>query len=162
MGCNTSQRKVTLNGANQAIPNNSSCYLWKEYITTYKTLNSSNSFRVNMIKYNNKAIEFDFVKVGEKPQEGYPLYICLHDGEVSHSAFNTSEYKKMKTLYLKSITVGICLACKGLSDQSNCHYMDESFVLVEKMIKEMIAVNDVDPNRVYLVGIGLGEMRCIN
>ena len=156
MGCNTSQRKVTLNGANQTIPNNSSCYLWKEYITTYKTLNSANSFRVNMIKYNNKAIEFDFVKVGEKPQEGYPLYICLHDGEVSHSAFNTSEYKKMKTLYLKSITVGICLACKGLSDQSNCHYMDESFVLVEKMIKEMIAVNDVDPNRVYLVGIGLG------
>ena len=155
MGCGTSQSLIQKKNTISAL-NDPSCYLWKEYKSTYKNLSQTSSSKTHKLHYNNKTIEFEFTIVGEKPLEGYPLFICLHDGEVSHGAYNTGEYKKMKTYYLKSITNGICLACRGISDQSNFHYMDESFVLIEKVIKEMIVLYDADPLRVYLIGVGLG------
>ena len=114
MGCGSSQ-SLLLKKNTISILNEPSCYLWKEYRSTYKNLSQSSTLKTHKLHYKNKTIEFDFTIVGEKPPEGYPLFICLHDGEVAHGAYNTGEYKKMKTYYLKSISNGICLACRGIS-----------------------------------------------
>lgn len=155
MGCGNFPSAITSNNQNLLISNNPGCYLWTEYKNSFKNSNiiPSDSHK---IKNNNINIEFEYIIIGDKPNEGYPLYICLHDGEVSHTSNNTNEYKKMKTYYLKSITLGICLACRGISDQSNCHYTNESFELFEKMIKEMFVFYNANPNKVYLLGVGFG------
>ena len=91
MGCGSSQ-SLLLKKNTISILNEPSCYLWKEYWSTYKNLSQSSTLKTHKLHYKNKTIEFDFTIVGEKPPEGYPLFICLHDGEV-HSSFIMSKFR---------------------------------------------------------------------
>ena len=136
-------------------PNN--VYIWNEYISDYKN-NSiySSQMAIKQISYKNKTMIFDYVVNGEVIENGYPLYIVLHDGEINNSAKNNAEYNQAKLRYLSSISVGIVLITRGISENSNMHYNTEGIVILDKLIKNFIAFKNVDPNRVYLIGIGFG------
>ena len=157
MGCSNSHNNTTLNTKSPSSQNNSNSYIWLEYISLIqKATHYQHNNEHHQIVYNNKTMEYTFTIKGNKPINGFPLYIALHDGEVSHSAYNTNEYKKMKTLYLPNITNGIYLVIRGISNQSNFHYMNESYFMIERLLREMIALHNADPNKVYLLGVGLG------
>ena len=131
-------------------PNN--VYIWNEYISDYKN-NSiySSQMAIKQISYKNKTMIFDYVVNGEVIENGYPLYIVLHDGEINNSAKNNAEYNQAKLRYLSSISVGIVLITRGISENSNMHYNTEGIVILDKLIKNFIAFKNVDPNRVYLL-----------
>ena len=97
-------------------PNN--VYIWNEYISDYKN-NSiySSQMAIKQISYKNKTMIFDYVVNGEVIENGYPLYIVLHDGEINNSAKNNAEYNQAKLRYLSSISVGIVLITRGISEK---------------------------------------------
>lgn len=45
---------------------------------------------------------------------------------------------------------------RGVRDTWDCHFNPESYPLYDRLIENMIAFYDVDPNRVYLTGFSAG------
>lgn len=102
------------------------------------------------------VMRYAYRTVGKKPATGYPLYIALHGGGGTTAAVNDGGWRAMQTYYLGSVKQGIYLAPRGVSNRWNLHAMQDSYPLYDRLIENMILFEDVDPNRVYLLGYSAG------
>jgi hypothetical protein len=50
----------------------------------------------------------------------------------------------------------IAVACRGITNTWNLHFVDESFPAITRLIEDYIIFRGVDPNRVYLMGFSAG------
>ena len=132
-------------------------YIWEEYISDCQS-NGELVIEMNQkqLEYNGKVATFDFIIRGNYQEPGFPLYIILHNGGINQSAFNNGEYLKAKFRYLSSVKNGVIVGVRGVNDLSNMHYTNESIILLDRIIKNFIAFHQVNPNKVYLIGIGMG------
>ena len=126
---------------------------WKEDMTENETL---------LMETSEKTLEFGDVQMhyfiyaadGDKPENGYPLYIALHGG--GNNQKNDSQWDAMKSYYLENLEVGMYVAPRGVRDTWDTHFNPESYPLYDRLIEYMILTEDVDPNRVYLEGFSAG------
>lgn len=133
-------------------------YIWHEYLNQVK----NDKTRIEEVE--NRSMTFDdatmkygfFVK-GEPDESGYPLFIALHGGGQSDTPdLNDSQWVHMTTYYQNSVEHGIYVNPRGVRDTWDCHFNPESYPLYDRLIENMIAFYDVDPNRVYLTGFSAG------
>jgi len=131
--------------------------LWEKYM---KEISADETRKAEMqqknIKFNKQNMKFDYVKIGEKPAEGYPLYIALHGGGNAPASLNDSQWNDMKRYYRDSVKCGIYTAVRGISNDWNLHFMGDSYVMYDRLIEDMIAFENVDPNHVYVLGYSAG------
>ena len=132
-------------------------YIWEEYISDCQS-NGELVIEMNQkqLEYNGKVATFDFIIRGNYQEPGFPLYIILHNGGINQSAFNNGEYLKAKFRYLSSVKNGVIVGVRGVNDLSNMHYTNEGIILLDRIIKNFISFHQVNPNKVYLIGIGMG------
>ncbi len=99
-----------------------------------------------------------FIKViGEKPENGYPLYIAFHGGGGSDTPdINNQQWDMMQYYYSDALTCGVYVAPRGVRDTWDTHFNPESYPLYDRLIQYMILTRDIDPNRVYLEGFSAG------
>ncbi|WP_141734394.1 prolyl oligopeptidase family serine peptidase [Oligoflexus tunisiensis] len=109
-----------------------------------------------MITYGDKTMKFSLSKKGDKPENGYPLYIALHGGGGAPPYVNDSQWEHMKIYYLDSVDTGVYVATRGVTDTWNLHFVDESYALYDHLIENLVAFENVDPNRVYIMGFSAG------
>ena len=133
-------------------------YIWHEYLNQVK----NDKTRIEEVE--NRAMTFDdatmkygfFVK-GEPDESGYPLFIALHGGGQSDTPdLNDSQWVHMASYYRNSVENGIYVNPRGVRDTWDCHFNPESYPLYDRLIENMIAFYDADPNRVYLTGFSAG------
>ena len=62
----------------------------------------------------------------------------------------------MQRYYRASVKQGIYLAPRGVSNTWNLHFRGESYPLYDRLIENMIVFEDVDSDRVYLLGFSAG------
>jgi len=68
--------------------------------------------------------------VGDKPENGYPLYIALHGGGSSETPdMNDSQWEMMKDYYRDSLDCGVYVAVRGVRDTWDTHFNPESYPL---------------------------------
>lgn len=108
------------------------------------------------LTYKGRTMRFSFDEIGEPTGAGFPLYITLHGGGSSGSWVNDSQWQAMKYYYRNSIHNGIHVATRGITDNWNLHFEDESYPLYARLIANMVLFENVDPNRVYLLGFSAG------
>jgi dienelactone hydrolase len=108
------------------------------------------------IRLGDVEMKYTLTVKGNKPKEGYPLYIALHGGGSAPQAVNDSQWQQMGYYYLQSVTTGVYVATRGIRDTWNTHFNDESYPLYDTLIRHLIAEHQVDPNRVYLLGYSAG------
>ena len=97
--------------------------------------------------------------VGDADENGlYPLYICLHGGGTDEAGgyFNNMQWLDMFGYYQDSVSNGIYVAVRGITDEWNLHFDDASYPLYDRLIEDMIVFKQADPNRVYLLGFSAG------
>ncbi len=111
----------------------------------------------SFVKVGSAVMRYGVKTKGEKPKDGYALFIALHGGGQSDTPrLNDSQWEIMKDYYFGSVTNGIYVCPRGIRDTWNTHFCEESYALYKRLIENMIIFYGADPNRVYLLGYSAG------
>jgi len=95
--------------------------------------------------------------IGDRPEDGYPLYIAMHGGGSGDTPdINDEQWDEMKEYYFEALDCGVYVAVRGVRDTWDTHFNPESYPLYDRLIRYMILTQDVNPNRVYLEGFSAG------
>ncbi|MBP3292256.1 MAG: hypothetical protein J6N32_00730, partial [Clostridia bacterium] len=102
------------------------------------------------------TMKYTISKIGEPGENGYPVYIALHGGGGTTKDVNDSQWQHMQIYYRDSVESGIYVAPRGVRDTWNTHFNDESYALYERLIENLSIYENIDTNRIYLMGYSAG------
>lgn len=133
-------------------------YIWEEYLNQVKTDETrKKEVDDHAMTFGEATMKYGLQVKGEPDESGYALYIALHGGGQSDTPdMNNSQWVQMAGYYVDGVENGIYINPRGVRDTWDCHFNPESYPLYDRLIENMIAFYDVDPNRVYLTGFSAG------
>jgi len=103
---------------------------------------------------NDKELKFKYRKFGEKPPQGWSLYISMHGGGNTAPEVNDQQWRNQINLYRPK--EGIYLAPRAPTNTWNLWHEPHIDVLFEKLIEMTDAFEGINTNRVYLTGYSAG------
>lgn len=107
-----------------------------------------------IIKLGDLEMPFWFNTFGKAPKEGRSLYISLHGGGGAPAAVNDQQWENQKRLY--TVKEGIYLAPRAPTDTWNLWHQSHIDRFFTRLIENLIAFENVNPNRVYVLGYSAG------
>jgi len=106
------------------------------------------------IKMNDREMKFDLRFFGEKPISGWKLYFHLHGGGEVPDSINEKEWIKNQTLH--RVKNGIVLIPRSPTNTWDMWHQAHIDSFLNRLIQNMIAFHDVNPNKIYLMGRSAG------
>ena len=97
---------------------------------------------------------FWYAVYGDKPKAGRSLWISMHGGGGAPKQVNDGQWENQKKLYRPE--EGVYVAPRAPSDTWNLWHQGHIDPLFTKLVRDMIAFEGVDPDRVYLMGYSAG------
>lgn len=91
---------------------------------------------------------------GKKPASGRSLYISLHGGGAAPAEVNDQQWRNQQSMYRPA--EGIYVAPRAPTNTWNMWHEPHIDKLLGRLISDMIALQDVNPNKVYLLGYSAG------
>lgn len=107
-----------------------------------------------VVKADGAEMPFEMRVFGDKPQEGRSLIISMHGGGGAPKRVNDQQWENQKKLY--EIDEGIYLAPRAPTDSWNMWHQGHIDALFTRLIENLVALEDVNPNRVYITGYSAG------
>jgi hypothetical protein len=107
-----------------------------------------------VIQIGKHALKFEFRTFGEKPEAGRSLFISMHGGGGAPKPVNDQQWRNQIGLYKPA--EGVYVAPRASTDTWNLWHQGHIDGLFDRLIENMIAFHDVNPNRVYLMGYSAG------
>lgn len=107
-----------------------------------------------LLQIDDHKMPFYFRHFGKKPKDGWSLYISLHGGGGTAAAVNDRQWENQKRLYQPA--EGIYVAPRAPTDTWNLWHQGHIDHLLDRLIEDMVAFEDVNWNRVYLMGYSAG------
>ena len=114
----------------------------------------ADAHKTRVIKDGKLEMPYSFRTFGEKPKNGRSLYISLHGGGGAPGKVNDSQWENQKRLY--TVAEGIYLAPRAPTDTWNLWHEPHIDRMFGRLIETLIVLEEVDPNRVYLLGYSAG------
>ena len=97
---------------------------------------------------------FAFKVFGTKPPGGRSLFLSMHGGGGAPARVNDQQYENQKKLYQPK--EGVYLAPRAPSNTWDLWHQAHVDKFFARLILDMVAFRDVDPDRVYLMGYSAG------
>lgn len=91
---------------------------------------------------------------GEAPAEGRSLFISMHGGGGAPAAVNDKQYENQKRLYQPE--EGVYLVPRAATNTWDLWHQSHIDTFFERLITDMILFEDVNPDRVYIMGYSAG------
>ena len=91
---------------------------------------------------------------GEKPKAGRSLWISLHGGGGAPPNVNDGQWENQKKLY--TVAEGVYVAPRAPTNTWNLWHEGHIDRLFDRLIEDMVVLEGVDPNRVYVLGYSAG------
>lgn len=101
-----------------------------------------------------KTMKYFKAVYGEPDRRGRSLYISMHGGGASPASVNDAQWKNQRLLYRPA--EGVYVAPRAPSDTWNLWHEAHIDPLFERLIETLVAIDGVDPDRVYLMGYSAG------
>ncbi|MDA9946757.1 alpha/beta hydrolase [Candidatus Marinimicrobia bacterium] len=131
--------------------------LEKKLYTDFKDsllLKRNSEMKARLIKINNREIKFDIKFFGKKSEHGWSLFFSLHGGGGEPKSENDRLWIRHKTLY--ELENGILFTPRSPTNTWNMWHQSHVDTFFNRIIQNMIAFHDVDPNKIYLMGRSAG------
>ncbi|TWU37692.1 Alpha/beta hydrolase family protein [Novipirellula aureliae] len=127
--------------------------LWDQYQLLIRR-NRAEEMRAKKIVVGEYAMPFDYKVFGEQPSEGRSLYISMHGGGGTAAIVNDSQWENQKRLYQPK--EGVYVAPRAPTDSWNMWHQAHVDTCFARLIENMIVFENVDPNRVSIMGYSAG------
>jgi len=97
---------------------------------------------------------FWYTTFGDAPPEGRSLYISMHGGGGAPATVNDQQYENQKKLYKPS--EGVYLVPRAPTNTWDLWHQSHIDSFFERLITNMIVFENVNPDRVYIMGYSAG------
>ena len=114
----------------------------------------SQEMEYQVIRLKDKKIKFDIKHFGEQGEDGWNLFISLHGGGGTTESENNRLWNRHKTLY--ELKNGILFTPRSPSNTWNMWFQSHVDTFFNRIIQNMIAFHNVDPNKIYIMGRSAG------
>jgi hypothetical protein len=104
------------------------------------------------------TMSYECFEHGQKPAEGWSLYVAMHGGGNAPSSVNDQQWENQKRLYDSTgrIQEGLYCAPRAPTNTWNLWHQSHIDELFTKLISHLIVLEDVNPNRVMIMGYSAG------
>jgi hypothetical protein len=127
--------------------------LWDDYKNQIRS-QYQDSWDAKQFQYEDYIMKFEYKTFGKKPADGRNLYISMHGGGNAPARLNDQQWKNQIGLYEPE--EGIYLAPRAPSNEWNLWHLPHIDVLFDQIIQSAVVFEDVNPNRVYIMGYSAG------
>jgi len=111
-------------------------------------------FESKVLEADGAKMPFWYAVYGEKPKGGRSLYISMHGGGGAPKDINDRQWENQKRLYKPE--EGVYVAPRAPTDTWNLWHQGHIDALFRELIADMVVFEDVNPDRVYLMGYSAG------
>lgn len=127
--------------------------LWDDHVRHIRETRQA-EMQARAIQYDDKVMPFFYKTFGEKPEGGRSLYISMHGGGGAPPRVNDQQWENQKRLYEPE--EGVYLVPRAATNTWNLWHQDHIDPMFDRLIENMIVLEDVNPNRVYIMGYSAG------
>lgn len=127
--------------------------LFADHAANLKTTRKSEHDK-RAITLDGKTMRFAFKTFGSKPATGRSLFISLHGGGNAAASVNDEQWANQQTLYQPA--EGIYLCPRAPTDTWNLWHEAHIDPMFERLIANLIVLEEVNPDRVYVMGYSAG------
>lgn len=107
-----------------------------------------------IIKFGDYMMPIAYRVFGDKPADGRSLYFSLHGGGNAPAAVNRQQWENQRTLY--NIPEGLVIVPLAPTNTWNLWHEDHIDNLLDSLIRYSVILEDVNPNKVYIMGYSAG------
>jgi hypothetical protein len=127
--------------------------LWDDHVTQIRLIRAA-EMEARELTDGELKMPFFYKTFGDKPAGGRSLYISMHGGGGAPKQVNDGQWENQKRLY--ELKEGVYAVPRAPTDTWNLWHQDHIDRLFDRLIENMIVFEDVDPNRVYILGFSAG------
>ncbi|MDB5321162.1 MAG: hypothetical protein JWN40_2793 [Phycisphaerales bacterium] len=127
--------------------------LWDDHVRQIRASRAA-EMKEHTLSDGDLKMPFAYTIFGDKPKTGRSLFISMHGGGGTTKAVNDQQWENQKRLY--KLAEGVYLAPRAPTDHWNLWHEPHIDRLFARLIEDLIVFEDVDPNRVYLMGYSAG------
>ncbi len=110
--------------------------------------------QARLLKQGEMEMPFDYKIFGDQPDTGRSLFISMHGGGGGPKEMNDGQWHKQKRLYQPA--EGVYLCPRAPTNTWNLWHQPHIDVLFDRLIENLIIFENVDPDRVYIMGYSAG------
>jgi hypothetical protein len=127
--------------------------LWKAHAEIVRK-DRADEIKAKLLTDGKLEMPFDLKIFGKKPKGGRSLWLSLHGGGGAPKAVNDSQWQNQKKLY--QLDEGIYLSPRAPTNTWNLWHEAHIDRLFARLIEDLIVLEEVNPNRVYVLGYSAG------
>jgi hypothetical protein len=139
---------LTRDGAKQAAD-----LLWQDHALNIKATRKA-EHDDRSLSLQGKTLRYAFKLFGTKPAQGRSLFLSLHGGGNAAPSVNDGQWTNQQSLY-KPVE-GIYLCPRAPTDTWNLWHEAHIDPMFERLIANLIVLEEVNPDRVYVMGYSAG------
>lgn len=127
--------------------------LWQDHVARIRQSRQAEMEARELVDGERK-MPFFYRVFGDRPEAGRSLYISMHGGGGAPPAVNDRQWENQKRLYQPQ--EGVYLAPRAPTNTWNLWHEAHIDRMFDRLIENLIVWEDVDPDRVYLMGYSAG------
>ncbi|MFN7290110.1 MAG: transglutaminase domain-containing protein, partial [Pirellula sp.] len=127
--------------------------LYEDRVSILKKMRAEEMEKKELV-IDNLKMPFAYTIFGDKPASGRSLYISMHGGGGAPPRVNTQQWENQKKLYKPE--EGVYLAPRAPTDTWDLWHQSHIDRFFDRLIENLIVFEDVNPNRVFLMGYSAG------
>ena len=127
--------------------------VWKQHVATIKKDRAA-EVQDKLIKEDKLEMPWLIKTFGEKPKTGRSLFLSLHGGGGTTKKTNDGQWQNQIKLYQPA--EGLYIAPRAPTNTWNLWHEGHIDRLFTRLIEDLIVLEDVNPDRVYVMGYSAG------